>query len=838
MDSMYGSHAGISFVLSGSFTSYSEMVKAFQKGPTYKDVWYGQYAILDTPNKNDKTNGQIYRRGLDYSNKSGGAEYVGQIVGPSSGTPYFAIDSLKGAQAHGQKDLADNEYRKYPTGRDSDGNFITTSASGTPAVFDYDVDDDLRPGKYVDEEGVEKFNDTIQYTWVNIRKDNADADSWFYVGWSFPYTVIDYKIHQTSPYDPSTGNVLSDATEIARVDDGTHPYYEYWNLGLPKGIKGDTLRNLRVISAADEPTIYSVDNITVDAKSGETTFGDPGYDGQEDDVANGRKILVCDYYVYDKQMLPSKKVIFLGDYNVISGVRVDADGTVRVDYTHDDQFVDSRKVQWIDNVTLTSGNGKDGGTFTVHFNNGADDKVFKLTWVNNIKILEDGSVVYTYSGSANGDSGVVTDENLLKWIKDVSLSVGDGKDGGTFRVKYNNNSADSVYNLTWVKDIEVEDDGTIIYTYSGTNGGTIRDDGKVTIAQLIKWVKSVSLGETDGRFEVDFNDGSSYTNRLGWVKNIAFDESTGTITIYRTTDDTDDGTTSEAKLKLLTSMSTSDTGVVTLTFNTGETATMKKTGSDSTYQLKTIKNVTLAKDTTDDIAKDKRIVVNYNTGESDTIGSPINYVTDMRVRPDDFHLLVLFNDPTHRPSTDSTGAITYPQGTTAADWVSNSDVRNTFGTSSVPDYGASVYWRDYGTIKDQHGILIGMNVDHKTITDAGYTDVVKYLNATYPSGLTSGNTKQKVVTYSPGEDAKADKEFYAFDYNYSSELDEEGNYKYKGWYYVGTITDTGTRDVVLGNRGVPTLETTLNTEGLYFVTTTPATSTSAIPAYWDSTYVW
>ena len=285
MDSLYGGKQGISFVIKASFSSIDEMADAFGRGGNYTDVWYWEYCLIDTPNKNDKDNGKIFRRGLDYQNEMGGAIYVGQIVGPSSGTPYFQMMSIDDVQEKAERELGEYEYRRYPYDYDErNQEFLTTDGIDPDrdiGIFDFSTayDTSLVPGKYVNN-GRTQYHDTIRWTWCNIRKDNADADSWFYVGFEIPYTVIDYSIHQVSPYD-SSGNVLTDATEIDRVDDGTHPFYEHWDLGLPKGIKGDTLRNLRVITptSSNRNNIYAYSAITVNPTTGETTLGSAGYAG-------------------------------------------------------------------------------------------------------------------------------------------------------------------------------------------------------------------------------------------------------------------------------------------------------------------------------------------------------------------------------------------------------------------------------------------------------------------------------------------------------------------------------------------------------------------------------
>ena len=99
MDSFYGGKQGVSFVIKASFNSINEMIKNFKEKD---DVWFGEYCLIDTVNKNDKDNGKIFRRGVATSTNSayGGGEYIGQIVGPSSGTPLFQFDTLDNVLNH------------------------------------------------------------------------------------------------------------------------------------------------------------------------------------------------------------------------------------------------------------------------------------------------------------------------------------------------------------------------------------------------------------------------------------------------------------------------------------------------------------------------------------------------------------------------------------------------------------------------------------------------------------------------------------------------------------------------------------------------------------------
>jgi len=74
MYSFYGGRPGNSFVIVTTYESVDDMIKNFEKGPEYTAVHYNEYVLINTPNKNDRDNGKIFRRGYDYKNKMGGAE--------------------------------------------------------------------------------------------------------------------------------------------------------------------------------------------------------------------------------------------------------------------------------------------------------------------------------------------------------------------------------------------------------------------------------------------------------------------------------------------------------------------------------------------------------------------------------------------------------------------------------------------------------------------------------------------------------------------------------------------------------------------------------------------
>ena len=740
MDSFYGGKAGISFVLKGRFDSIDDMVQAFKRGDSYRDVWYNEFCLIDTPNKNDVDNGKLYQRGLDYTNDMGGAVYKGQIVGPMSGTPFMQMNTIQEVKNQSTKAIPEDWERVYPTGYDTDGEghvtgYKTTLDAGEKnkpiATFPFSKahDTSLVPGK--NEDGT--FVDEITWTWCNIRTPDGNKSSWYYVGFTIPYMVVEYDTHVVSQYNAS-GNYQADTTTVERTDDKTHPFFTSWDFGIPKGIKGDAIRNLRVITPTSGDTIYSSSAITINPTSGLVSLGEPGYSGQSEDIAAGRKILVFDMYYYDNQINPDPVMVYVGDFNKIDSITLADDGTLTVDFSHDDNTVFSRKIKWITSTTLSP----DTGVFTVNYNNG--DPAFTTT-------------------------------------------------------------------LDWIKKIELDDDGTIHYWHTKDN----RDE---SYNNVIKWVTDVELNPTTGLFTMNFNYGSPLTRQLDWVDDIYIDEDTGEITLHHVNAaiGEDGEVTLPAHLKLITSANVSTNGVVTMHTNTGEDIVLNKTGTEDPFQIKIIENVLL----NTALADDKRIQVKYNTERTNTyIGDPINYVYDMVVRDSDFHLLVLFNDPTHRATAgdlDASGKDS--EGVQWVEGVTGSDGNAT---------GTGIYWRDYGTIKDQSGVLIGFNLTQADIGDDN--DILNYLNEHYPNGLTEGATKQKIVTFSPTADDS--KDFYAFDYNSYT------------WYYLGTISDTGSRDVMLRTQGQisDTDLRNLNTNGLLFkIIQTSGLKTDAIPEFWGRDY--
>lgn len=679
-ESFYGGKAGTPFIIAKSYNSVNAMIADFAKGPALTAVQYGEHVIINTEDKNNSNNGALYRRGYDYNNSMGGAIYVGTIVGPSGKSPMFELTTL--------------ENIKEITFKDSDE---VRQATGAWNISNKS----LIPGKTDSE-----FNDDIAWSYITIR-DQYGTDTTAWVGIRIPYHVIEMDAQSVSAYynrDKETAD-FKNVSLVERDDDQEHPFYSHWFVRIPKGIKGDALKNFRVIEASD---------VIQD------------YEGKTDDINNHRKVLVYDYYCYDAKENGEPKTLYLGDFNMIDTINLADDGTFTINYTHDNTVTYAKKIKWVTSVSLAA-----DGTFTTTFNDGTNYTT-SLTWVKNILLANDGTVTFQYSNQAD-----VVKKNLIKWINSVSLN----KTTGAFNITFNDSTQYDA-SLTWVKDILLAADGTLTFKYT--------DQADVVKNKFIKWITSTTLNSTTGVFHINYNDGSNYETTLKWINGISLADN-GTITFTYTTGDSEtlenkikwitttelavNGTLTinyndstkevfDKKIQWITNITLTDKGVLTINYNNGTPAFTKNLVWPIRIEFDSKDNETNP--------GTQVIKVTYNNGTIETIGQPLNSIMRMEVNPANYHLLVLFTNPAKR------------------------------GTVS---YDSITGWVDYGAIKDYDGLLVGPILSDTTIVslkNAAVAACITYLNTAYPTGLT-GSNQGKVLTISQDNDTVHT--FYGFDYD-------------------------------------------------------------------------
>lgn len=374
-NSFYGGRQGASFVIQEKYLTIAEMVKQFQMGNGYKTVNYDEYVIIDTENKNDPDNGKVYRRGYDYTNNMGGALYVGQIVGPAGLAPHTEIKTIE--EIRNIQETDEFEYRR------GEGEYSVTNASLVPGI---------------DSNG--NFNDTIEWIYCSVRDANS-SDSTAHIGFKVPYTVIDFTASIASPYTEQTEELA------VRIDDTTHPFYEKWQLKVPKGIKGDAIKNLKEVTR------------------------------------NGDRTLVYDSYNYDNNPEGDKTEIVLGTINDINKVEISEDGLIKITYTTNEPYTSQLKFPYI--IGYNTKTNKLTVTYTNAKNTPVDiGEPIKFIEKTEIR-TSNYHLIVTYNtgevvdlGSVKSDNGILIGENfedasitdINSWITELNSIYPDGKEDG------------------------------------------------------------------------------------------------------------------------------------------------------------------------------------------------------------------------------------------------------------------------------------------------------------------------------------------------------------------------------------------------------------------------
>lgn len=344
------------------------MIAAFRQGANYTDVDFNEYVIISTADLGNEDNGKIYKRGYEYTNSMGGAEYLCQIKGAGGASPHFILTTPQEVEAKSNQE----------------GAAFTGTGEYSP------TDGNLMPGKDGD-----TYNDSIKWTYCSVTNPDG-SDTISYIGFQIPYTVIDY---EADSVDTHYAGQL-----IEREDTSAHPFYEKWKVHIPKGIKGNTVTNVRVVTATD-----SIED----------------YNGKQDDVDNARDVLVYDEVNYDNNEHGDVRTIYVGDYNMIQNISMDDDGHITIHYTHGDDQLITVIARWITAVNLSP-----SGELTIDYTTG-ESTVMKNTikWITGVTMDDNGQLSVNYN---DGTSDII--QQGIKWITNVSLDK-----SGNFRIEYSGN---------------------------------------------------------------------------------------------------------------------------------------------------------------------------------------------------------------------------------------------------------------------------------------------------------------------------------------------------------------------------------------------------------------
>ena len=509
MYSFYGGRPGNPFVIVTTFRSVDDMVNEFKKGPEYTAVHYDEHVMINTVNKNDPNNGKIYRRGYDFTNDVGGAEYIGTIVGPSGRAPMLELTDLQTAIS--KSSTEENFEEKSSEKRIAEGTYNIANGSLVPGKYVVQ-ETDMQGNPKQDDQGnpiyISKYNDEIKWVSCSIRNENNE-DCTAYIGFKIPYPVFEISSESVEPYN--NNNKYEDKAAIDLIDGEEHPFYKKWNLKIPKGIKGDSVGKISVQTVTNDSNIMQ-------------------YDHFDDDKRKGYKVLTYQKYNYDMEKNPQPEKYYLGDYNVIDSVTND-NGKITIKYTHAEPTVIN--VRSIENISLDQ-----KGLFTLECNDGKNI-TRQLKQVKEIKVDENNGINVEYS---NGETSKI---GSLKSIEDIKIE--DGK----LKYRYNDSQeyTESSGILKWVTGISMPEPGKMVFTYNQgapttekikwpmeiyTSGNQTRirySDGKDVQLGTITSITGATL--SDGILTIRYTHGNDSNFPIPMLANnqaIVLDELTGKIT--------------------------------------------------------------------------------------------------------------------------------------------------------------------------------------------------------------------------------------------------------------------------------------------------------------------
>ena len=590
-NSFYGGRRGASFVIVKNYLDIPSMTTDFAQGNSFKDVSFDEYVLINNPNKNHPDNGKIFRRGYDYNSnrkieatvlvdsenhryqsvteeryknlpngakflkdsewEAHGAEYIGTIIGPSGKAPLLTMTSYEDAQA---KQASNFETRK------SNGMY-------SPNV--------LNPGLIPGKEG-NTYHDSIQWYCTSIRNDNYGDDTEAFIGFKFPYLVTQWQTQQVEPYDKN-GNI-NDTSKIQKIDDGTHPYYNKWHLDIPKGIKGDTFKNLKVTTYRDWLRSLNNSGQRVMYKVDSSVYSPAAAD-------QDKQILIYEDWNYDNKQAGQVIYYYLGDYNQIK------------------------------NMTLNN------GVFTITFTHDGP-KTFTFDYVKDVKINNRGYLQFDYSLS-----GKTKEFSDIKWIDNIQLDVGEEiipeegdpywnvnpESTGKFEITYNDGTKKPWY-LPMVSSINYDDDnGNLSYSLLTDN----LTPGAEEITQqrmltTVKYIHNIVQEEMSGVIFIIYNTLRS---------NIASDNPETVVSIlsndlikrYRVGEG-EEGQTDKNNIAALR----------TIAENIGS-------HEYSVFPIKAITDIRM---------EDSNIIAKYTTGVQQTVGQGIYGITKFEYDPETSSLII------------------------------------------------------------------------------------------------------------------------------------------------------------------------------------------------------
>lgn len=796
---------------------YAEgMKQCFEKGGlTASTVGYGEYVLIDTVSgfgeHNNPENGRVYRRGMNYDQDLGGAEYIGTIVGPEGKVPRIDM-----------------------------GEISAIEQQPTHTVLDYmmhegDAREGIVPGKY-DKDGVTKFNDSVTYGWAHV-KDSYGNINRMLIGFKFPYLVAETTSSSRSAYytqeDYDLGRITDESLIGTRIKDEQnfelfvdngfnsddrdpthgdtgHAFYRRWKLAIPHGVKGDAQTQLEII-----PTKM---------RTGASLWNSEDITQPPVDVADEDTIVIVDdtpfphdcVYPYDNSsaIVAAKKV---SDPSTIYYAKIEDTYMLKVRYrqTNYDEHGDGSDYQMIDlgnYNTIRKIWLADDGYLWVRYNSDEDRYVNAennpIKWIKDVDTDEQGTVTVTYNtldGDGNNEKKVMTKK--VDWVNSIALANKDnpatyddmggvGLKSGHFRIIYNNETVANKTNtwvdpdgkshaiwetdITWPQSVSLDDAGLLKFLYNNNlyyNKKIYTDPDEGSYSFSIPWITK-ALIKQNGEFTLTYNnevnakrypaeewdsETHTWTTILNFVDHVTIDEDGKIHFWYSNGKEAPNTGYANIRIKYLVDVAI-DTGI-------DEASPYPFTGEGS---------------------GDQKVEFTWNTEQQEAgkkdktkVGAPLNYIMETIVTSYDpkapntpaNHLLVLYSDPAYRQWLVDNYRTTDPKTNKIWSYTSQK-----FQQQDPQDPSATIFvtrndWFDLGYVKGEPG---GLHIigEYSLQTGETYKD---YLDDNIPPENMPGNTFEDrgwayLISTDHG-DGTVTKVIYTYDYIH------------KKWVTVGSLDE-------------------------------------------------
>lgn len=387
MESFYGGRPGASFIIAKTFPSVNDMVQAFGSGSGYNEVYYDEYVMIQS-NVTDNDNGKIYRRGYDLNNGLNGAEFIGSICGPAGPASYLELYPYSAIKPKNSADASTNPV--YGLIEEQCDKLLTGTYPDINAF-------ELIPGKET-ENGTDIYNNNIIYKYYYFTDATDNNTIKIRMGFKIPYPVFDFSVTPVNSDSP---------LEINKVNtNDNNKFYHNWNIKIPIARKGDSIRNLRIITVNT-----SVDNANVNYE-----FYAPGSIAQQNDkkladVDTHNTILVCDIVKYNSSNEEEAIITYyISDFNIIKNINITPQGYLVFTLPNGEQITSETSIlPSIDSMSLN-----EYGQFSINWNNTdgtSGESVFnnEIQWINDIEYTDEG-FKFIYNTMARNNNGEIVYE--------------------------------------------------------------------------------------------------------------------------------------------------------------------------------------------------------------------------------------------------------------------------------------------------------------------------------------------------------------------------------------------------------------------------------------------